>query len=1076
MKHIRVVHINLFDAPRGEAEIAWELTQAMGGMGHEAHIFSHQKYTSDTRVTPIPFLQTNWQKQALKQQEQRGLFDLYSAALLQVLNNEKFEEADLVHLHSTSGGYFSYLLMPFLTVKPTVWTLHEPSAFTGGCLNTNFCSRWRDGWCADCQLPEKTGNNSVQRDAVQILKGAIYNVIDVTVVCAYKALAGKVNASILRNKDIRCIYGGVDTATYRPGNRQELRQKLGLPEGKKILLFPANGDVDSYTKGCNYLAEVLERLNISQPIVLLLIGGVDNSALKKIKLEKIFVPFNDNPAILSEYYGAADVFLAPCPSETFNLDMIKAMSSGIPAVGVNLGGNCEIIEHLQTGYLAQYELPDEFAQGIHLLLENKEIYELIAGNARKRADNMFSRERMVTEYCKLYEEAVMKAPEYWCSYQKERIPEKVETARGGGWDHVWAEFTRIYHSMDVCSSFSRAGFADRYLGHCLSLVSPVNEPAQFWQIIELWASRRKPPPRYAGLEDGEKETILEFSLQLRKKLHEYIAGTPVQELALLSADRQQCIVSIWWQLFFDSFSPLNQRSQASVAECCGKELRTAKGDRFIRALSASLYHPFIVDNLPFSAKELWNTAELPGWIKIILSYWLLNVPYYDIETPHRKKVVKNLVEITQAPIPPAFFFNFANQLIDYLWRISYTGGNTLRVLSGFGDFLTKYMRAFFPNLRYSSAAAMQSTGPRRLRVGYISRLFRNQAVSYYMVNRLIYHDRDKFEIHIYSLCENNDWMSAIFAQNCDKFHYFGKALHTEQIARAILDSDLDILIYTDIGMDAITYFLAAMQLAPVQCAMVGHGTTTGLPTVQYYISGDFESEQADNHYREQLIRLPCLGAAQFPPPFVEGPLPERKDWKIPDDVVVFVSCANGIKHQPGRDRLLIDILKRAPNSCIVLKPYHILNEEQRMTERLETAAAAAGVSERLFVIPPLKHVDALLAIADIQLDTYPYGGWTTNMEALYSGLPIVTQEGDMARSRWGAYMLRALGIEEGIAKNEKEYVDWAVKYASDAELRSRVKTVIKERVRAVLFNGESAQAAYEEVLLELAKQHGRSPW
>ena len=124
-------------------------------------------------------------------------------------------------------------------------------------------------------------------------------------------------------------------------------------------------------------------------------------------------------------------------------------------------------------------------------------------------------------------------------------------------------------------------------------------------------------------------------------------------------------------------------------------------------------------------------------------------------------------------------------------------------------------------------------------------------------------------------------------------------------------------------------------------------------------------------------------------------------------------------------------------------------------------------------MPPLKYVGPLLAIADIQLDTYPYGGWTTNMEALYVGLPIVTQEGHMARSRWGAHMLRALGVYEGIANSADEYVEWAVRFARAPELRRLVKEKMISQGRQIIFNGAAAQAAYEDALLKIFAENSQ---
>ena len=110
---------------------------------------------------------------------------------------------------------------------------------------------------------------------------------------------------------------------------------------------------------------------------------------------------------------------------------------------------------------------------------------------------------------------------------------------------------------------------------------------------------------------------------------------------------------------------------------------------------------------------------------------------------------------------------------------------------------------------------------------------------------------------------------------------------------------------------------------------------------------------------------------------------------------------------------------------------------------------------------------ALLQLADVQLDTYPYGGWTTNLEALYYGLPVVTQQGNLARSRWGAGLLSAMGISEGIAQNEREFVDWAVRFALEPRLRAQVSQKIEERAPKVLFDGEAAQPAYEAALVRM---------
>jgi predicted O-linked N-acetylglucosamine transferase (SPINDLY family) len=345
-----------------------------------------------------------------------------------------------------------------------------------------------------------------------------------------------------------------------------------------------------------------------------------------------------------------------------------------------------------------------------------------------------------------------------------------------------------------------------------------------------------------------------------------------------------------------------------------------------------------------------------------------------------------------------------------------------------------------------------------------------------MANRLKYHDRKSFFVKTFILEKNpadamtekiREWSDESIALPVKNFSVLPVA------AKAIRESNLDLVIYGDIGMDNITYQLGAMHLAPVQAVLVGHGTTTGLSSIDYYISGDHEPANAQEHYVEQLIRLPNAGAAQLPPAQTDKVL-SRADYGIPEDAVVFISCANGLKHIPERDALLAEILQQAPNAYILLKPYMSPNQmDAKFTNRLLAAAQRVGAADRMKIAPPLPQAGDLMAflqLGDVQLDTYPYGGWTTNLEALYYHLPIVTQQGDIARSRWGAGLLQAMGIEEGIAHDEQSYVDWAVRFAKEPELRERVSARIAEMAPQVLFNGEAAQPSYEQALRQMIEQ------
>jgi len=656
-----------------------------------------------------------------------------------------------------------------------------------------------------------------------------------------------------------------------------------------------------------------------------------------------------------------------------------------------------------------------------------------------------------------------------------RIKETVQAADKTGWPDVWQNFDSTCENVQFQNEQDKNIFIDLFMNECLLAISPAKDLRLFLEMLEKWFATRKLEKRSGGLQQDEKIALVHICVNLRVKLREFILHVPYAELDKLDEYKHQLLIGLWRQLFFEPFSVLNlswnpSHAQPEITEPCRRM-------GYQGALIASMYEPFSADEYCIDAEHL-TSSSVPYCYKAILFYWMVNTPYFNAEERHRLKVLKYVQDICRAILrhpqilSSVFFLTLVQEVMTAFWRASYIGGNNVEALSAFGDLISAIMRKSFPYPKPKFVPKDPAKGE-KLRIGYISRNFYKQAVSLYMVSRVIHHDPEKFEIYVFALGDYHDDISDLFKQHSVFFEHFPKLTDIQGIVKAIWEQSLDILIYTDIGMDPITYLLSGLQLAPIQCALVGHGTTTGMPTIQYYISGDHEAPMAQDHYRETLIRLPNLGAAQYMAFAPEERL-SRSDLGIPEDAVVFISCANGIKHPKSRDRLLVEILKQAPNAWVILKPFATNGSIDLVySARFKEAAQAAGVADRLLILPPIghsKHVMGILSISDVQLDTYPYGGWTTNMEALYVGLPIVTQEGDLARSRWGAGMLRALGICEGIAANEDEYVQWAVTFAENAELRQRLSQQIKTNVAQILFNGLAAQSAYEETLLTIYQQ------
>src|SRR5262249_9395174 len=142
--------------------------------------------------------------------------------------------------------------------------------------------------------------------------------------------------------------------------------------------------------------------------------------------------------------------------------------------------------------------------------------------------------------------------------------------------------------------------------------------------------------------------------------------------------------------------------------------------------------------------------------------------------------------------------------------------------------------------------------------------------------------------------------------------------HLDLARRRVAEQQLDVLLYTDVGMDPLTYFLAFARLAPVQCVTWGHPVTTGIPAMDYFLSSELlEGGGAERHYTEKLVRLPTLNT-YYHRPSPPSPLKGREQFGLPADGHLYGCPQSLFKFHPEFDELLGAILRRDPQGTLVL--------------------------------------------------------------------------------------------------------------------------------------------------------------
>jgi protein O-GlcNAc transferase len=259
----------------------------------------------------------------------------------------------------------------------------------------------------------------------------------------------------------------------------------------------------------------------------------------------------------------------------------------------------------------------------------------------------------------------------------------------------------------------------------------------------------------------------------------------------------------------------------------------------------------------------------------------------------------------------------------------------------------------------------------------------------------------------------------------------------------IADQSLDVLVYPDIGMEPLTYYLAFTRLAPVQCVMVGHLVTTGIPNMDYYLSSELiEPGNGREHYSEKLVLLKSMPGYVVKPE-MPHPSKSRSALGLPEDRNLYICPMSLQKIHPDFDQAVAGILKEDPQGEIIFfKNVHNNNWHPLIINRFRKTFP--DLMDRVRFLPWANPEDfkSILMAADVALDTFHFGGGVTSYIILAAGTPIVTWPGPFMRGRMTLGCYRKIEMMDCVAHSQAEYVEIAVKLGTDRNFRDSVKNKI----------------------------------
>jgi protein O-GlcNAc transferase len=424
----------------------------------------------------------------------------------------------------------------------------------------------------------------------------------------------------------------------------------------------------------------------------------------------------------------------------------------------------------------------------------------------------------------------------------------------------------------------------------------------------------------------------------------------------------------------------------------------------------------------------------------------------------------------KAPLPVALDVEATGGVPPFY--LTYQGRDDRDLQMRYGAHVTRVMQALHP--RWAVAPLVERPGPKdQIRVGILSAYFyRHSNWKIPIKGWLAGLDRDRFEVYGYHLGGREDQETETARALCRRFISGPRRL--AEWVETIRADRLHVLLVPGIGMDPLTTRLAALKLAPVQATSWGHPETSGLPSIDHFLSSALmEPPGADAHYTERLIRLPNLSIAYATLPVEPAPV-TRAALGIPVEATFYWCCQSLYKYLPRYDSVFPAIAAADPAACFAFIAYPgDVAVTEIFRQRLTAVFAARGLDANHFCrfLPRLDAAGfaGVTRLADVFLDSIGWSGCNSTFEALDQGVPVVTLPGELMRGRHSAAILTMLGLPGLIAGSVADYVALAAALGTNKERRAALSETIK-RDRIRLYNDRACLDGLQHYLEDAAME------
>jgi glycosyltransferase involved in cell wall biosynthesis len=312
-------------------------------------------------------------------------------------------------LHWINQGFLSLKDIEKLTRlgKPIVWTMHDQWPYTGVCHYVGDCDRFTSH-CFHCPQMNQNKQNDFSYHLFEKKKQLFQTQRFTFVGCSHWIAQQAEKNPATTPVNITNIPNAINTALYRPLDKQQCRQFFNLPSDKKLILFGACKATDK-RKGVDYLissCDLLSQRSISSELCIVVFGAKSEELSSLVKIPVINVGYIHNADQMVQLYNAVDLFLIPSLEDNLPNTIMESMACGTPCVGFDTGGIQEMIDHNVNGYVANYSDAEDLSRGIQWVLEEAD-YGQLSQNARKKVEECYSEVVVAKQYKELYQQMLI---------------------------------------------------------------------------------------------------------------------------------------------------------------------------------------------------------------------------------------------------------------------------------------------------------------------------------------------------------------------------------------------------------------------------------------------------------------------------------------------------------------------------------------------------------------------------------------------------------------------------------------------------------------------------------------------